>query len=153
MPFRSFAAPDPTGLLQLFDGTSLHGNLESISTDNGIAWAFPATDKPIVFKPDNISQIRFENTLIGNGVGKPTCRFRFHNGDEILGDLVGIEGAVATIQSWFGGQLKAPTESFSALQFSARGFKVLYEGPNGPGEWKAVRSGTAWTYKDCPFPA
>jgi len=144
---KSFAA-NPPGVIQLFDGTALHGNLESISTNAGVAWGFPAADKPIVLRPDNISQIRFDNASLTNRATQPSCRFRFHNGDEILGDLVGIDGDIATIQSWFGGQLKSSKESFASLQFSAHGFKVLYEGPNGPGEWRTGRGGQAWTYKD-----
>jgi hypothetical protein len=141
------AAPAP-GLLQMFDGTSLHGNLESISTSAGVAWDFPAAEGSLVLKPDNISGIRFESAIATNRANKPTCRFRFHNGDEVLGDLVGIDGETATIQSWFGGQLKSPKRAFSSLQFSAHGFKVLYEGPNGPDEWKTGRTGHGWTYKD-----
>ncbi len=143
----SGAAPSGA-LLQMFDGSALHGQLDSISRERGVAWAFPAAPEPLVLKPDNISGIRFENVLSTNRAAKPTCRFRFHNGDEILGDLVAIDGDIATIQSWFGGQLKSPKETFSSLQFSARGFKVLYEGPNGPNEWKSSRAGNGWTYKD-----
>jgi hypothetical protein len=144
----SAAADSAPGLIQLFDGTSLHGALESISTQKGVAWDFPAAQGPLVLKPDNISGIRFESALSTNRPSKPTCRFRFHNGDEVLGDLVGIDGDTATIQSWFGGQLKSPKQAFSSLQFSAHGFKVLYEGPNGPDEWKTGRTGHGWTYKD-----
>jgi hypothetical protein len=143
----SFAAPAP-GLLQMFDGTSLHGTLESISTNQGVAWAFPTAQGPLVLRPDNISGIRFESVLTTNRENKPTCRFRFHNGDEVLGNLIGIDNENATIESWFGGQLKAPKQSFSSLQFAAHGFKVLYEGPNGPNEWKTGRTGHGWTYKD-----
>ena len=141
------AAPAP-GLLQLFDGTSLHGTLESISTKDGVAWDFPAAQGPLVLRPDNISGILFESVISTNRPNKPTCRFRFHNGDEVLGDLVGIEGDNAVIQSWFGGQLKSPKRAFSSLQFSSHGFKVLYEGPNGPDEWKTGRTGHGWVYKD-----
>ena len=145
LPTRADSSP---GLLQMFDGTSLHGTLESISTQQGVAWAFPAAQGPLVLKPDNISGIRFESAVTTNRSNKPTCRFRFHNGDEVLGDLVGIEGDTAIIQSWFGGQLRSPKQAFSSLQFSNHGFKVLYEGPNGPDEWKTGRTGHGWTYKD-----
>src|SRR4051812_5957209 len=141
------AAPAP-GLLQLFDGTSLHGNLEGISTKNGVAWAFPAAQGPLVLRPDNISGIGFEAAAPTNRPNNPTCLFGFHNGEELLGDLAGIDGDNAVIQSWFGGQLKSPKQAFSSLQFSSHGFKVLYEGPNGPDEWKTGRTGHGWIYKD-----
>ncbi len=143
----SASAAAPGGLLQLFDGTSLHGKLEAISTDQGVAWAFPAAQGPLVLKPDNISGIRFESVQLTNRTGQPTCRFRFHNGDEILGDLVDIQGDTATIQSWFGGVLKSPKQSFSSLQFASRGFRVLYEGPNNATEWK---TGPARQWLDIP---
>jgi hypothetical protein len=144
----SVKAANPGGLLQLFDGTSLHGNLEAIATNQGVAWGFPASQSPLVLQPDNISGIRFENVQLTNRGAKPTCRFRFHNGDEILGDLVDIQGDTATIQSWFGGVLKSPKQSFSSLQFASRGFRVLYEGPNNAAEWKTGPRGNGWTYRD-----
>jgi hypothetical protein len=138
-----------SGLLQLFDGTSLHGALDGISTQNGVAWSFPAARGPLALRPDNISTIRFDTVVAAtNRATRPTCRFRFHNGDEILGDLVGINGDTATIRSSFGGELKSPKEAFSSLQFSSHGFKVLYEGPNSADEWKTGRTGHGWTYKD-----
>src|SRR3954468_10220833 len=90
------AAPS-VGLLQMFDGTSLHGNLEDISTNVGVAWEIAASTKPMVLKPDNISGIRFDGAQATNRVAQPTCRFRFHNGDEVLGNLIGIDGDSATI--------------------------------------------------------
>src|SRR4051794_25338655 len=69
-------ADSAPGLIQLFDGTSLHGALESISTQKGVAWDFPAAQGPLVLKPDNISGIRFESALSTNRPSKPTCRFR-----------------------------------------------------------------------------
>jgi hypothetical protein len=136
------------GLLQMFDGTTLHGELSAISTQDGVSWNFPAAQGPLILKPDNISGIRFENSQSSIPVGKPTCRFRFHNGDELFGDLVSIDGDTATIASSFGGQLKSVKQAFSSLQFSARGFKVVYEGPNGPDEWRSGRTGRGWAYKD-----
>src|ERR1043165_2517196 len=56
-------AASAPGLLQLFDGTSLHGTLESISTKDGVAWDFPAAQGPLVLRPDNISGIRFESVI------------------------------------------------------------------------------------------
>lgn len=145
--FSLKAAPS-VGLLQMFDGTSLHGNLEDISPNVGVAWGIAASTKAMVLKPDNISGIRFDGAQATNRVAQPTCRFRFHNGDEVLGNLIGIDGESATIESWFGGKLTSPKKAFASLQFSTRGFKVLYEGPNGPDEWKSGPRGNGWTYKD-----
>ena len=144
----SMGSAAPGGLLQLFDGTSVHGKLEAISTDQGVAWNFPAARNPLVLRPDNISGIRFDNVQLTNRDEKPTCRFRFHNGDEILGDLIDIQGDTATIRSWIGGELKSPKQSFSSLQFASRGFRVLYEGPNNATEWKSGPRGNGWAYRD-----
>jgi hypothetical protein len=142
------------GLLQMFDGSALHGYLAEISPGRGIAWAIPASKEPIVLRPDNISGIRFEDIAPPASTNRPTCRFRFQNGDEILGDLISIDGEHATIRSWVGGELTAPTYVFAAMQFSARGFKVLYEGPNGEDGWKTGRGAKpSWTYRDGAFMA
>ena len=42
------SAADAPGLLQMFDGTSLHGTLEGISTNQGVSWEFPAAQGPLV---------------------------------------------------------------------------------------------------------
>lgn len=142
------------GLLQMFDGSALHGNLASINPSSGVAWKIPAANQPIVLRPDNISGIRFEDIPTPVTTNRPTCRFRFQNGDEILGDLVAIDGENATIRSWVGGELKAPTHAFAAMQFSTRGFKVVYEGPNGEDGWKTGRGPKpSWTYRDGSFMA
>lgn len=147
-------AQQPHGLLQMFDGSALHGHLTGISPAAGLSWTIPASKQPIVLKPDNISGIRFEDVAAPAATNRPTCRFRFQNGDEILGDLVAIDGENVTIRSWVGGELKAPTHAFSGMQFSARGYKVLYEGPNGEDGWKTGRGAKpSWTYKDGAFMA
>lgn len=141
----------PGGILQLFDGTSLHGQLRAISRENGVTWAHPAAQDPMVFRPDNIASVRFEESKPAAPDFQPTCRFRFSNGDEIIGHLSSIVGRTAELETWFGGRLKTPQEALKGIIFSAKGFKLLYEGPTGPEGWKIGRNPRTWQYHDGMF--
>src|SRR6188768_3751281 len=74
-----------TDLLQFLDGSSLHGKLRAVDVERGIQWQHPGAKQLIEFTPTNIASIGFENTHPVTAASQPTCRFRFNNGDEVLG--------------------------------------------------------------------
>lgn len=139
------------GLLQLADGSSLHGGLESIGRESGLKWEHPAAAEPLQFRLANIEGIRFEHANAPEEAFEPSSRFYFKNGDEIIGKLQSIENGSATIESWFGESLRAPVGMLESITFSAKGYKLLYEGPDGPEGWKIGRNQRSWEYKDGEF--
>ncbi len=141
----------PEGLLQFLDGSLLHGHLDGIETEKGVTWHFRAAKQPLVFLPTNLSSIRFEQSESAGSTFQPSCRFHFQNGDEIIGNLVSLEKDKATIESWFGGKLSAPRSSIEAILFSAKGYKLIYEGPSGTEGWRMGRNPRSWEYKDGAF--
>jgi hypothetical protein len=78
----SSTAPASWDLLQFLDGSTLHGKLRSMLNGNGVRWEHPDARQPIDFKLSNLAWIRFENPKPVAPEIKPTCRFRFNNGDE-----------------------------------------------------------------------
>jgi hypothetical protein len=129
----------------------LHGALESISTPEGRRLGLsPPRKSPLVLKPDNISGIRFESALSRRIAPSISRRAGFVSITATRCSAIWSASTATRRRSKAGlaEQLKSPKRAFSSLQFSAHGFKVLYEGPNGPDEWKTGRTGHGWTYKD-----
>lgn len=136
-------------LLQFLDGSSLHGHLASVDTNRGVAWRHPDAAGAIEFRPANLAWIRFDQALPVTNRVPPDCRFQFHNGDEIPGKLTFLDGDQVEFQTWFGGRLQTSRQKLASLQFSAHGFDVLYEGPNGMEDWKLGRGqAPAWQFRD-----
>jgi len=119
----------------------LLGSLEGISAQSGVRWKHPGSRQPIEFAPTNLHQVRFAVPRQG-AIGSPTsCRFRFANGDEILGELVTLDGETLVIDSWFGGKLRAPRKELRGISVNGAGNALIYEGPLNDGGWKFGGSG------------
>ena len=118
-----------SGILQFADGSLLHGTLNSVNGTNELAWTHPAAKDPLRFTLTNISLVRFENAEAPKREFSPTARFQFKNGDELMGNIRSIESGKLQFQSWIGGAVEAPLPALESIQFSARGYNLLYEGP------------------------
>lgn len=145
------ASTNRSGLLQLLDGSSLHGSLDSITAQTGLKWQYPAAQSPLQLRLTNIAAVRFEQAEAGHQPFESSSRFYFKNGDEILGNLNGIQDGQAAIDTWFGQGVQAPIASLSSISFSAKGYRLVYEGPNGLDDWKTGRNPRSWTYRDGAF--
>lgn len=145
------AAFETSDLLQFMDGSSVHGRLQSISPNSGVGWEHPDAASLIEFKPTNIAWIRFEKPKVVSGDAKPSCRFRFHNGDEIFGRLSSINEENLELSTWFGGSLRTPRSALQSLTFLSKGYSIVYEGPTSPEGWVHGKSGRGWEYRDGAF--
>src|SRR6476659_3047106 len=94
-----------TDLLQFLDGSSLHGKLRSVDVEKGIQWQHPGAKQLIEFTPTNIATIGFEYTQPVTVKSQQSCRFRFNNGDEVLGNLTAMDAETLELETWFGGKL------------------------------------------------
>ncbi|MCI0536494.1 MAG: hypothetical protein L0Z50_14835 [Verrucomicrobiales bacterium] len=148
----ALADPAPTaGILEFLDGASLHGRLRSMSPERGVGWEHPEAKQLIQFRPANLASIVFENVKPVLPQSKHTCRFRFLNGDELYGNLSAISEETVELETWFGGNLKAPRDSVQSISFFWRGFSVLYEGPNSSQGWVTSKGNRGWQYRDGSF--
>ncbi len=138
-------------VLQLFDGSTLHGKVAHIEAGKSVQWAHPAASAPIDLSVSNIAQIRFEQPASASQTERPSCRFRFLNGDEITGNLKSLDAENASVETWFAGDLHAARAALQSIEFSTRGFALIYEGPTGLEGWTTGRSPKSWQYKDGAF--
>ncbi|MGV3773737.1 MAG: hypothetical protein ACO1QB_12605 [Verrucomicrobiales bacterium] len=144
-------ATNSNALLQFLDGSSLHGNLAGIEAGKNLAWKHPAATDLLNFTATNLSSVRFESATFAAPEFRPTCRFYFRNGDEVIGNLISISNQTTRLESWIGGNLEAARASMESITFSTRGYKLLYEGPNGTNGWRTGRNPRSWEYRDGTF--
>jgi hypothetical protein len=146
------AAADSAGhsldeLLQFLDGSSMHGQLRRMDREGGVRWQHPFAAQPFELKPDNLAWIRFPNSQALRAEAKPTCRFRFRNGDEVLGNLTLVDQDKIELQTWFGDRLVAQRDTVKTIVFLSPDFAVLYEGPTSLEGWVHGRLQGRWDYR------
>ncbi len=152
-PASQPAAPraPSSGLLQFLDGSSLHGQLQFMNPDQGVAWQHPDVKRLLEFKPTYLSWIKFEQAKPVATVSPPANRFRFQNGDEIFGRLVSLEAESFELESWLGGTLKGERRTLQSILVLAKGFLTLYEGPAGLEGWNVGKTPKGWEYRESTF--
>ena len=144
--------PAPTGdVLQFLDGSLVHGHLQGIQLTNGILWQHSAAKEPLQFRPSNVAWIRFESVESVTTERKALSYFRFRNGDEVYGRLLGADDEKVRLESWFGGVFEAPRTNVQTISLFEKGFSIVYEGPNGPDGWRMERQVKGWSYRDGSF--
>ncbi len=146
-PLRAQPAVD---VFQLLDGSTLHGALEMIDPAKGIRWKHPASANAIEFLPRNAHQIRLAQAAPPppQASANHSCRFRFVNGDEMTGNLVSLDAEHIELETWFAGRLRAPRAGVQSLAFVAKGFAMLYDGPDGLDGWNHGPTPTSWQFRD-----
>ncbi len=141
-------AGEPNHLVKLFDGSSLHGEMRSLDPANGLIWQHPSAATDLQFPFPSLGTIRFNPSQRWKGARQSQCRFRFTNGDEIYGRILGMDASHIEMETWFGGQLRADRENVQSIAFLQNGYRVLYEGPNTMNEWVKGKSPNGWSYQD-----
>lgn len=139
------------GILQLTDGSSLHGTLRGIDGTNRLVWAHPAAKDPLQFSLGSMSVLRFDEAEAMPRNFTPSARLQFKNGDELVGNLRSIKDDTVRFQSWFGEDIQAQLPALESVLFSARGYNLLFEGPTGTNGWRIGRNPRSWEYKDGAF--
>jgi len=140
-----------SGILQLLDGSMLHGALGGIAKESGLTWLHEAAAGPLRFSEANLSLVRFERAQPAPSNLTPSCRFHFKNGDELIGNLLGMEDGKLRFETWFGADVSAEAASLEGILFSAKGYRLLYEGPDSAEGWKIGRNSRSWEYRDGAF--
>ena len=138
-------------LIRFMDGSMLHGELQQVNLQEGIRWSHPDLMRPVDFRPDNLAWIRFEGALPVQRSNEPSVKIRFQNGDEVLGNLIGLDEKNVKFSTWFNEQLSAPRDVLQSLSFLSPGFRILYEGPTSMNGWRLGRDPKAWKYRDGVF--
>ncbi len=160
-PPRASAAANGSGqesgeILDLLDGSTLHGRLRSIDVTKGVSWEHPQAKRPFEFAPDNLATIRFSHPDKNPARRTdPISQFRFANGDEFFGNLISINETEVELQTAFGGKFKTPRATLSSIRFFPKGAAPIFEGPTGLEGWTVgkTQSTNTWVYRDGTFVA
>ncbi|MEO6184269.1 MAG: hypothetical protein ABIP71_14415, partial [Verrucomicrobiota bacterium] len=143
-------------MLDLLDGSTLHGRLRAIDAKAGVSWEYPEAKRPLDFTPENIAMIRFSHTdKTPVRRSDPICQFRFANGDEFFGNLISVNETEVELQTWFGGKFKTPRSMLSSIRLFPKGAAPIFEGPTGLDGWTLgkAQSTNTWIYRDGTFVA
>ena len=138
-------------VLQLLDGSTLHGTLDGLEPGKSLTWRHPSAQAPFQLKPDNLRQIRFGNAEKPPPAQNTTCRLTFDNGDEVFGNLVSMDEKTVELDTWFAGRLKTPRESVQSIRFLWKGFSTVYSGPTSVDGWQSAPNKEVWRYEDGAF--
>lgn len=141
------------GLLEFLDGSVLHGSMASIDPASGLQWGHEASARPLRFKSKQLATIQFNTAATPPPEARPTARFYFRNGDEVLGNLESMTTSEVLVTSMFGGELHASRSGLGAVLLSSKGYRLLYEGPGGTEGWRTGRNPKSWQLKDLGFEA
>lgn len=134
-------------LLELLDGSSLHGHLDSIDRARGLRWFHPEATKPIDLRPSNLAWVRLRESPSALPQTPPSCHLRFANGDELYGRLLSLDRQSAELGAPFNPRLMVPRKNLSAITLLPDDFAVLYEGPTGLDGWVLSTNPNPWEYR------
>lgn len=146
--------PTASGILSFFNGDLLHGDLLAI-TNHHVHWRNPELHAPIQFAPANLHRLTLTQPVV---VPKsPTNQFlvRFHNGDELIGQLLGLDDRQLLLDTWFGGKLTIQRQALRSLRPLGNN-RLVYEGPTGLEGWRTSsfnfgRGTGGYQFKDGAF--
>ncbi len=151
MILQRAVSANPDAELQLYDGTSITGELLGLETEKGLIWKFPAARTPLVLRSKNLARVRLKSNQGPPASFRPGSKFRFKNGDEVFGNLVAMSEGQFEVETWFAGRLKAPQEAIEAIGFSSGGYRVLFEGPTSADGWATGKNTRPWKYQNGAF--
>jgi len=139
----------PVGhIMELLDGSNLHGNIQGLSADQGLEWKHPQAANAVRFQLTHLARLRMSPGTRLEHELMPECRFEFNNGDLIYGNLERLGEESIALTTWFGGRLETQRSALKRIAFLKSGYKVLYEGPNGMDEWILGQGQNGWSYAD-----
>jgi hypothetical protein len=147
-PARPVVAEPPGDVLEFVDGSMLHGQLQEMDVDHGLAWANPDAKNPIHFRPGHIDFIRFARADAVRFA--PSCHLQFANGDDLFGSITSLDSDQLGLSTWFGGTMTIPRSAIRAITLLSKNYAILYEGPYDVSGWifGIANMPQSWTYHD-----
>jgi hypothetical protein len=142
-------AVKPQGdVIEFVDGSMLHGRLQNMDVDHGLAWENPSAKNPIHFQPGHIDFIRFAQADTMKLA--PTCHLRFANGDDLFGSITSLDSDQLGLSTWFGGTMTIPRSAIRGITFLSKNYSMIYEGPYDANGWVfgIANMPQSWTYHD-----
>jgi hypothetical protein len=122
------------------DGGSsvLSGTVRSIDADGNVKLATDLTPEPLLLKGESVDRIEFSQTKAPADAA--TSLIELANGDIMPGSVESLIGDQLAIRSPDAGGLIIHRDKLRSIQAGINPRRVLYDGPNGPGDWTSPDS-------------
>ena len=135
----------------LTTGENFTGKLLGFTPGKSLRWSHPYVDSEMNIKAEGVRRLMLATAAADQG-RRHDCLVKFTNGDEIAGDLVGMEAGKLQLDTWYGGKLAidmTAVKSITPGKPTSTG-KVLYAGPAANGkDW--TRASGSWAFKEGIF--
>lgn len=117
------------------DGGSsvLSGTVRSIDADGNVKLATDLTPEPLLLRGESVDRIVFSQTKAPADTA--TSLIELANGDIMPGSVESMADDRLAIRSPDAGGLIIPRDKLRSIQAGINPRRVLYDGPNGPGDW------------------
>jgi hypothetical protein len=134
------------GLVRFRNGDRLHGELVGIDRQGMLHWRHADAAAPLSLAARNVTQIMFP----APGPA-PTARgaavVTLTNGDQLRGELVGLDAERLTLDTWYAGRLPILRTMVRQLSPAAGMDTLVYEGPNNLDGWQRGGQPEAWQWR------
>jgi hypothetical protein len=139
-------------VLSFLNKDQLHGLLLGIDQHNALHWGSPESMDPIIFKTDEIAEIKLDSHKATNATPSAQ-RIGLTNGDELPGNIVSLDDKNLVLDTWYAGRLSIPRGMLARITPLSEANTSLYEGPTGIDGWTIGRmgAGRSWTFHDGSF--
>ena len=153
-PASVAAATALPGALTFFNGDALHGEFLSV-TNNRVQWQHSELQGALDFAPANLHRITLTQPRVDRPAAPGQFLVRFHNGDELVGQLLALDADKLLLDTWFGGRLTIQRAALRSLRPLGSN-QLVFEGPTGLDGWRTSsfnfgRGVGGFQYKDGAF--
>jgi hypothetical protein len=133
------ASPTRADVVTMDGGSSvLSGTVRSIDADGNVKLATDLTPEPLLLKGESVDRIEFSQTKAPADAA--TSLIELANGDIMPGSVESLIGDQLAIRSPDAGGLIIHRDKLRSIQAGINPRRVLYDGPNGPGDWTSPDS-------------
>lgn len=134
-------------VLKFKNGDLLHGQLVSVSPQDGVRWSRKDAKGPLQFDLGNIREIQLGGTTSRRSA-VARAAVRLTNGDSLRGEIVALNKEMLKFQTWYAGDLEVRRSMIASLEPSLASVSVLYAGPGGLEEWyQRARGERGWSFR------
>jgi hypothetical protein len=150
LPTAAEGAPAPAtprlDTLEFLNGDALQGAFQSIETGRGLRWRHPAIKQPIEVSLGSLARVKLQRAEPAPAPPPAArlCSVRLANRDDLLGELVALDGDKLQLATWFAGTLSIPRAMLAGITTGQTNLTAIYEGPNGLEGWTVSRAGAGF---------
>ncbi len=118
--------PSPrVGSLHLNNGDIFSGEFVVFDAKEGLQWRHPASKTPWLIAVESLAKIELRPVATPKEFRRHNTLVRLVNGDLLAGDVIELDAAQITLDTWYAGRLNLPRTALRDVSFSAHGRAVL----------------------------